>query len=140
MKALTFHGKETIKYESVPEPEIEQATDVIVKVHLAGVCGSDLHPYHEREKGLDHGTAMGHEFVGEVVDVGKSVNRIKKSDFVFCPFTTNCGRCFYCLKGLTARCIHGELFGWIEQGKGLQGGQAYFVRLPRADSSLLKIH
>ena len=139
MKALTFHGKQTLKIETLADPEIEQATDVIVKVHLAGICGSDLHPYHEREKGLDHGTAMGHEFVGEVVDIGKSVNGIKKGDVVFCPFTTNCGRCFYCLKGLTARCIHGELFGWIKQGKGLQGCQAEFVRVPLADSSLLKI-
>ena len=58
MKALTFHGKHTLKIETLADPEIEQATDVIVKVHLAGICGSDLHPYHEREKGLDHGTAM----------------------------------------------------------------------------------
>lgn len=89
MKALTYHGKETITYESVPDPRIEVATDVIVKVHLTTICGSDLHIYHEREKGQDVGTVMGHEFVGEIVEVGREVTAFKKGDVVFSPFTTN---------------------------------------------------
>lgn len=137
MKALTYHGKETIKYESVPDPRIEAATDVIVKVHLAAICGSDLHVYHEREKGLDRGTVMGHEFVGEIVEVGREVAAFKNGDMVFSPFTTNCGRCFYCRHGLTCRCPEGQLFGWRQNGIGLQGAQAEHVRVPLADSTLV---
>lgn len=139
MKALTFHGKETIKYETVPDAEIEAPTDVIVKVHLSAICGSDLHPYQEREKGLDYGTVMGHEFVGEIVEVGQEVKLFKKGDLVFSPFTTNCGRCFYCRQGLTCRCPEGQLFGWVQHGVGLQGTQAEFVRVPLAESTLLSI-
>ncbi|MFQ6112568.1 MAG: alcohol dehydrogenase family protein [bacterium] len=139
MQALTFHGKETIKYEFVLDPRIEAQTDVIVQVHLTAICGSDLHPYHEREKGLDPGTVMGHEFVGEIVDVGKEVRLFKKGDLVFAPFTTNCGQCFYCRKGLTSRCIDGQLFGWRQEGVGLHGAQAELVRVPLADSTLLTV-
>lgn len=139
MHALTFHGKETLHYETVTDPSIESPGDVILKIELAGICGSDLHPYHEREKGLDHGTVMGHEFVGEIVELGKQVKDFKKGDRVFSPFTTNCGHCFYCKTGLTCRCTAGQLFGWVENGKGLHGGQAEYVRVPLADSTLLKI-
>jgi threonine dehydrogenase-like Zn-dependent dehydrogenase len=139
MKALTFHGKQTIKYESVPDPTIESPTDAMVNVHLAGICGSDLHVYHEREKGLDQGTVMGHEFVGEIVAVGADVAAFKPGDVVFSPFTTNCGRCFYCRRGLTARCCEGQLYGWRQQGVGLHGAQAEYVRVPLADSTLLAV-
>jgi 2-desacetyl-2-hydroxyethyl bacteriochlorophyllide A dehydrogenase len=139
MNALTFHGKQTIRYETVFDPRIEDPTDVIVKVHLCAICGSDLHPYHEREKGLDHGTVMGHEFVGEIVDVGREVKSFRKGDRVFSPFTTNCGACFFCQKGLTCRCPAGQLFGWVEDGRGLHGAQAEFVRVPLADATLLRI-
>ncbi|MFQ5744984.1 MAG: alcohol dehydrogenase catalytic domain-containing protein, partial [Acidobacteriota bacterium] len=74
MKALTFHGKKIIRYETVADPAIEEPGDAIVHVQLAGICGSDLHPFHERERGLDHGTVMGHEFVGEIVEVGGEVS------------------------------------------------------------------
>ena len=139
MKALTFHGKHKINYESIADPEIEQPTDVIVKVKVCAICGSDLHAYHEHEKGLDHGTAMGHEFSGEVIAIGKEVKSLRAGDLVMSPFTTSCGNCFYCKIGLTCRCIHGQLFGWRENNHGLQGGQAEFVRVPLADSSLMKI-
>jgi threonine dehydrogenase-like Zn-dependent dehydrogenase len=139
MKALTFHGKETLRYESIPDPEILQPTDAIVKVTLCAICGSDLHVYHEHEKGLDHGTAMGHEFVGEVVSVGKNVKTIRMGNLVMSPFTTNCGNCFYCKIGLTCRCINGQLYGWRQQEKGLHGGQAEYVRVPLADSTLMAI-
>ncbi len=139
MKALTFHGKDTIVYESIPDPEILAPTDVIVKVNLCAICGSDLHVYHEHEKGLDHGTAMGHEFVGEVVAAGKDVRSFRVGTLVMSPFTTSCGNCFYCNIGLTCRCIHGQLYGWRQQEKGLHGGQAEFVRVPLADSTLMNI-
>lgn len=139
MKALTFHGKQTLRYESIPDPEILQPTDAIVKVTLCAICGSDLHVYHEHEKGLDHGTAMGHEFVGEVVAVGKDVKKIRVGNSVMSPFTTNCGNCFYCNIGLTCRCIRGQLYGWRQHEKGLHGGQAEYVRVPLADSTLVAI-
>ncbi len=139
MQALTFHGKQTISYETVADPGIEQPTDAIVKVSQCSICGSDMHPYHEREKGLDHGTVMGHEFVGEVVEVGSSVKALKTGTQVMSPFTISCGNCFYCHEGLTARCVNSQLYGWRQSGSGLHGGQAELVRVPLADSTLLTI-
>lgn len=138
MKALTFRGKEAIRFESIADPGIIEPTDVIVKVKLCAICGSDLHVYHEREKGIDHGTAMGHEFMGEIVDVGANVKKLVIGDSVMSPFTTNCGTCFYCRIGLTCRCIHSQLFGWRENNTGLHGGQAEFVRVPMAESTLMR--
>lgn len=139
MNGLSFRGKEKIVYESVPDPLMTEPTDVIVKVSSCAICGSDLHPYYEREKGLDHGCVMGHEFTGEVVETGKAIRNWKAGDRVMSPFTTACGSCFYCRKGLTCRCEHGQLFGWTTGGKGLQGTQAEYVRVPLADYTLLKV-
>lgn len=137
MKALTFQGIETVRHEAVPDPRIEDTGDVIVRVECAGICGSDLHVYHGRETGLDLGTVMGHEFVGEVVDAGREVREFSAGDRVVSPFTTSCGTCFYCTRGLTARCTEGQLFGWVERGAGLQGCQAEYLRVPLADSTLV---
>ena len=82
---------------------------------------------------------MGHEFLGEVVEVGKAVKGLRVGDLVVSPFTTNCGECFYCRKGLTCRCPQGQLFGWVENGRGLEGAQAEYVRVPLADSTLVKL-
>lgn len=139
MKALTFHGKESIRFESVDDPVLQDPGDVIVKVKCCAICGSDLHVYHEHEKGLDPGTAMGHEFSGEIVEIGKEVRNLSKGDRVMSPFTTSCGKCFYCKIGLTCRCVKGQLYGWVEHGKGLQGGQAEYVRVPLAETTLMKI-
>ena len=139
MKALTFQGKELISYSSISDPSLIHPTDAIVKVNMCAICGSDLHVYHEHEKGIDHGTAMGHEFVGEIVELGKEVKTFKKGDLVMSPFTTNCGDCFYCNIGLTCRCLQNQLFGWVQNGTGLQGGQAEYVRVPLANSTLKKI-
>ena len=139
MKALTFAGKGRVSYESVDDPRIVQPHDAIVQVRAAGICGSDLHPFHEREKGLDHGAVMGHEFVGEVVEVGSDVRDFAPGDIVFSPFTTSCGDCYYCRRGLTCRCTRGELFGWVHEGEGLHGAQAEYVRVPIADGTLMRI-
>lgn len=139
MHALTFHGKETIRFETVADPAILAPSDVILKMHVAGICGSDLHVYHEREKGLDHGTAMGHELAGEIVETGREVRNFKKGDLVAVPFTTNCGQCFYCRTGLTCRCEAGQLLGWVQNEKGLPGAQAEYVRVPLADATLLAL-
>ncbi len=138
MKALTFQGVGNIQYQEVPDPVIIQPTDVVVKISHSAVCGSDLHVYHGRETGIDHGTVMGHEFVGEVIETGSRVKNFTRGDQVISPFTTSCGECYFCKKGLTARCIHGQLFGWVENGIGLQGVQAEYARVPLADSTLVK--
>lgn len=139
MRALTFHGGRTIRPDTVPDPTIAEPTDAIVQVELAGICGSDMHIYHERERGQDPGTVMGHEFVGQVVEVGADVCRVSAGHRVASPFTTSCGACFYCLEGLTARCERGQLFGWVERGRGLHGAQAEYVRVPLADSTLVPL-
>jgi 2-desacetyl-2-hydroxyethyl bacteriochlorophyllide A dehydrogenase len=136
MKAVVFAGHREVEHTTVDDPQIENPGDAIVQVSIAGICGSDLHPYNEREEGLDLGTVMGHEFVGEVVDVGSDVTRIQRGDRVYCPFTTNCGNCYYCGIGLTSRCTRGQLFGWVGMGEGLDGGQAEAVRVPLADTTL----
>jgi len=139
MKALTFHGKEKLSYETVTDPSILKPTDVIVKVDFTAICGSDLHIYRAHEKGLDQGTVMGHEFVGEIVEMGTTVSNFKKGDSVVSPFTTSCGRCYYCQIGLTCRCVDGQLYGWVENGHGLHGAQAEYVRVPLADNTLFKL-
>lgn len=139
LKALVFSGKKNIRFETVPDPVPDRPDDVIVQVELCAICGSDLHPYHGREQGLDVGTVMGHEFVGTVVEAGKKVRRLCPGDRVFSPFTSNCGRCFFCRNGLTCRCVHGQLFGWRQERRGLHGAQAEFVCVPLAESTLLKV-
>ncbi len=139
MKGVCFSGVQSVAWDSVEDPRLEASTDVIVQVDLAGLCGSDLHPYFGREQGLDPGTVMGHEFVGRIVEKGSAVQRLNIGDRVYAPFSTNCGSCFYCQSGLTSRCQYGQLFGWRSQGIGLHGGQAEFVRVPLADGTLLPI-
>ncbi len=125
-----------VVWREVPDPRIEATTDAIVAVELAGLCGSDLHPFFGRERGLDPGTVMGHEFVGRVLEVGGDVVSVRPGDRVYAPFSTSCRQCAACLSGLTSRCEHGQLFGWISGGAGLHGGQAERVRVPLADGTL----
>jgi threonine dehydrogenase-like Zn-dependent dehydrogenase len=139
MHALTFAGKEIINYSTVKDPQLLQPSDAIVKITMAGICGSDLHVYHGKETGLDHGTVMGHEFTGIVEEAGNDVKKFKKGARVLSPFTTSCGQCFYCRIGLTCRCEKGNLFGWVEKGYGLHGAQAGYIRVPMADSTLLPL-
>jgi len=139
MRALTFRGVETVCHETVSDPEIESPGDVIVRVERTGICGSDLHVFHGRETGLDAGTVMGHELVGEIVATGREVRGLAAGDLVASPFTTSCGTCFYCARGLTARCTGGQLFGWVQGGAGLHGCQAEYVRVPLAESTLVKV-
>lgn len=139
MMALTFQGERCVAYERVPRPRLEQPGDCVVRIELAGLCGSDLHPYCGREKGLDVGTVMGHELVGRVAEAGAEVRRFRPGDRVMCPFTTSCGECFYCRRGLTCRCELGQLLGWVESGRGLHGAQAQFIRVPLADGTLVHV-
>jgi len=139
MKGVCFQDVQNVQALELDDPVIQDPTDAIVQVTMAGLCGSDLHPFFGRETGIDPGTVMGHEFVGQVVEVGASVMATKIGATVGAPFTTNCGQCFYCQKGLTARCVHGQLFGWRESGGGLHGGQAEYVRVPHADGTLVEL-
>ncbi len=139
MKAITFRDVEQLAYEDTADPQIVASTDVLVRVTVAGICGSDLHPYFGRERGLDVGTVMGHELVGEIIEVGAGVRDFSLCDRVVAPFTTSCGSCYYCCSGLTARCELGQLFGWVEDGSGLQGVQAEYARIPLADGTLVAV-
>ncbi len=139
MKAVTFQGIARVETTTVPDPAIRSPEEVIVRNRVSGICGSDLHVYLGRETGIEPGTAMGHEFIGEIVEAGKEVKTLFPGDLVVSPFTTNCGACFYCRKGLTGRCTRGQLFGWVENGRGLEGAQAEYVRVPMADSTLVKL-
>lgn len=139
MKAVCFEDVEQVRCLTIGQARIEKTTDAVVQVELAGLCGSDLHAFHGRETGLDQGTVMGHELVGTVVEVGNAVECIRVGDRVNTPFTTNCGHCFYCRNGLTARCVDGQLFGWVQNGDGLHGGQSEYVRVPLADGTLMQV-
>lgn len=139
MKAITFQDIRSVSLTEVPDPIIESPTDAIVKVERAAICGSDMHVYHGRETGIDTGTIMGHEFTGTVVDTGEKVSNFKIGDRVFSPFTVNCGECYFCETGLTARCVKSQLYGWKENGIGLEGVHAEYVRVPMADATLVHL-
>ncbi|MEM6469931.1 MAG: alcohol dehydrogenase catalytic domain-containing protein, partial [Planctomycetota bacterium] len=139
MKGICFQSIGKVSTQTLADPVIERDDEAIVRVSLAGLCGSDLHPFFGREAGLDAGTVMGHEFVGNVVEVGRSVKGFRVGDRVCSPFTTSCGKCLYCRSGLSSRCPWGQLFGWRAGGTGLHGGQAEYVRVPLADGTLLRI-
>ena len=136
MQGVCFRAPGVVAWEEVTDPTIEEPTDAVVEVDLAGLCGSDLHPFFGREQGLDPGTVMGHEFVGRVLDVGPHVRSVRPGDRVYAPFSTSCGQCMPCRSGLTSRCERGQLFGWRSDGVGLHGGQAERVRVPLADGTL----
>ncbi len=139
MKAITLSDVESVETIAMVDPGIESGTDAIVRVTMAGLCGSDLHPFFGRESGLDANTVMGHEMVGEIIDIGSEVAAFGVGDRVFIPFSSNCGDCFYCRNKLPSRCEVGNLFGWVEDGVGLHGCQSEFVRVPYADATLMKV-
>ena len=139
VKAVVFQAPFDVRIEEVPEPVLRAETDAIVKVAVSAICGSDLHPYRGREIGIEAGTVMGHEFLGEVVECGRDVRKFQPGAQVVAPFSTSCGVCSFCAIGLTARCEQGELFGWIENGRGLDGAQAEYVRVPLADTTLVTV-
>lgn len=139
MRAITFQGVRQLAYESVADPTILAPLDAIVRVERSAVCGSDLHVYHGREIGIDPGTVMGHEFLGTIVEIGTGVRHFGVDDRVVSPFSTACGHCDPCARGLSARCVAGALFGWVSNRMGLQGGQAEYVRVPLADTTLIAV-
>ncbi|DBA89487.1 TPA: hypothetical protein ACH3X1_004110 [Trebouxia sp. C0004] len=137
MSAVTFHGPRNIKVTKKAKPRLETPGDVIVKVTMSSICGSDMHPYAGRGVALDHGITFGHEYTGFIVAVGDDIQTLKVGDRVASAFSTSCGQCFYCKHALTCRCEKGGRFGWIVDGLGIEGSQAEFVRVPMADSTLI---
>ncbi|KXZ48611.1 hypothetical protein GPECTOR_26g514 [Gonium pectorale] len=119
MQALVLAEEERVEFTTVPCPRLVHTADVIVRVTACSVCGSDLHPYHGREKGIAPSTVVGHEFVGVVVAKGPQATGLEVGDRVASPFTSCCGDCFYCRKGATCRCNHEQahLFGWVSEGE-----------------------
>ncbi|WWD18769.1 hypothetical protein CI109_103224 [Kwoniella shandongensis] len=133
MEAIIFKKPYEVALERVPTPKLEKEDDVIVKVHLAGLCGSDLHLYRGHEDaGKDY--IMGHEVVGTIVQKGAAVKGFEIGEVVAVPFTVSCGACYYCLAGHTARCSSSQLFGT----PSLPGCQAQYVRIPLASSCLAR--
>jgi threonine dehydrogenase-like Zn-dependent dehydrogenase len=155
MRALCWHGKEDIRCEQVPDPMIEDARDAIVRVTSCAICGSDLHLYNGFMPGMKSGDVMGHEFMGEVVEVGPEVRRLKIGDRVVVPFTIVCGECEQCRRGNFSVCertnrnrhiadkVFGHstagLFGYTHLTGGYPGGQAEYVRVPYADAGPVKV-
>lgn len=133
MQAITFHGPGKIQVSNVPRPTIEDPRDAILKVQYSALCGSELHAYRGHEAVSSLGFTNGHEFTGTVVEMGSECD-LQVGDEVVSPFTTSCGECWFCVRGYSARCEHSLLFGCPK----LNGGQAEFVRVPHASSTLLK--
>ncbi len=155
MKALTWHGKHDIRCETVPDPKIERPGDAIIKVTACAICGSDLHLYDGVMPGMERGDVLGHETMGEVVEVGSEVGNLKPGDRVVVPFTISCGQCFFCKRGYFSGCersnpnaeaaakIWGHspagLFGYSHLLGGFPGGQAEYLRVPYADVGPIKV-
>src|SRR5437588_5630112 len=134
MKAAIFQGKGAIELGERPDPTIKEPTDAVVRVVLACVCGSDLW-YYRGESDYTPGSPIGHEFLGVVEHVGKSVQTIAKGDLVIAPFLYSDGTCPHCRAGITSACVRGGVWG----ANGIDGGQGEAVRVPLADGTLVKI-
>ncbi|CAH0028728.1 unnamed protein product [Clonostachys rhizophaga] len=135
MKAVVFKSVGKVVVEDRPRPRIEDPRDVILKVTAAGLCGSDLHWFRGHQK-IPGDFIPGHEIVGNIFEVGSAVERFKIGDSVVASFSTQCGKCFYCRKGQTSRCPEYYLFGNRSSPRDIDGGQAEYVRIPYADTSL----
>jgi glutathione-independent formaldehyde dehydrogenase len=141
MKALVYRGPRDVKVEEVDDPKVEQPTDVIVRITSTNICGSDLHMYEGRTD-VEKGKTLGHENLGEVIEVGKAVSKVKKGDRVCLPFNVACGFCKNCERGFTGFCLTvnpgkaGGAYGYAGMGP-YEGGQAEFLRVPYADFNCL---
>lgn len=155
MKALCWYGRHDVRVERVPDPEILNPRDAIVRVTSTAICGSDLHLYDGFIPGMAPGDILGHEFMGEIVEVGSNVRNLARGDRVIVPFTIACGSCVQCLQGNYSLCdnsnpnvgalekVYGYggsgLFGYSHLYGGYAGGQAEYVRVPFADVGPFKV-
>ncbi|BCS53574.1 zinc-dependent alcohol dehydrogenase [Geobacter sp. SVR] len=155
MKAVCWHGKHNVQVDTVPDPQILNPRDAIIRVSLSGICGSDLHLYDGYIPTMRKGDVLGHEFMGEVVEVGSGIKNLDAGDRVIVPFPIACGNCWYCQQGMWSLCdnsnpnawmlekVYGDtgagIFGYSHLYGGYSGGQAELVRVPFADVGLHKV-
>jgi threonine dehydrogenase-like Zn-dependent dehydrogenase len=156
MKALTYHGAHDVRVDNVPDPILQEDDDILLRVTATAICGSDLHLYRGKVPGMERGDILGHEFMGIVEEVGPNVMHLKRGDRVVVPFTISCGECFFCNKQLYAACENTNpdrgavinkkqvrpgagMFGYTHLYGGYAGGQAEYVRVPRANSGPFKV-
>ncbi|WP_028811895.1 zinc-dependent alcohol dehydrogenase [Streptomyces flavidovirens] len=148
MRALTWHGRRDVRVETVPDPQLKEPTDVIVRVTSTGICGSDLHLYEVLGPYLDPGDILGHEPMGVVEEVGAGVSTLAPGDRVVIPFNVSCQHCFMCEQGLHSQCettqvrergMGAALFGYTKLYGQVPGGQAEFLRVPFGDSLPVKV-
>jgi 2-desacetyl-2-hydroxyethyl bacteriochlorophyllide A dehydrogenase len=138
MRAVTFQAPGEVRVEEVPEPELIDAGDAIVRIEATGVCGSDLHIYHGRVQ-IEPGFTIGHEYVGTVIEAGPGVHDVQVGDRVLGCFQTACGRCYFCRLGLFHKCDSSRTFGHGAALGALQGTQAERALVPNADLVLRKV-
>jgi threonine dehydrogenase-like Zn-dependent dehydrogenase len=154
MKAVCWFGKNDVRVQQVRDPIIEKPTDVIVRVRATAICGSDLHIYGGYVPSMKKGDILGHEFMGDVIEVGAHVRELRPTDRVIIPFAICCGRCEFCRRGLTSLCDNTNpsqlnratfgyptsgLYGYSHMYGGYAGGQAELVRVPYADVNAFKV-
>ena len=155
MKANCWYGTRTVKVEEVPDPKILNARDAIVRVTSTAICGSDLHLYNGFVPTMKRGDILGHEFMGEVVEVGRNVTNLSVGDRVVVPFPIACGHCAQCEREMYSLCENSNpnawmaeklwgyspcgIFGYSHLLGGYAGGQAEYVRVPFADVGPLKV-
>jgi threonine dehydrogenase-like Zn-dependent dehydrogenase len=155
MKALVWHGTHDVRVDTVPEPQILNDGDALIRITSTAICGSDLHLYDGMMPTMEEGDILGHEPMGEVVEVGRAVKKLKVGDRVVVPFTISCGECRYCRMGLFSLCDTSNptpmmarkamghspagLFGYSHMLGGFPGGQAEYLRVPFADVGPIRI-
>ncbi|WP_336645560.1 zinc-dependent alcohol dehydrogenase [Microbacterium sp. USHLN186] len=148
MKALTWHGKRDVRIDDVPDPVLIEPTDAIIRVTSTAICGSDLHLYELLGPFLDRGDILGHETMGEVVEVGADIRTLQPGDRVVIPFNISCGTCWFCRRGLQSQCETTQvreygsgaaLFGYTKLYGQVPGGQAEYLRVPLADYNHVKV-
>ena len=155
MRATVWSGRNTVQVENVPDPQIVNDRDAIVRITSTAICGSDLHLYDGYVPTMKHGDILGHEFMGEVVETGRGVSKLKVGDRVVVPFPIACGQCWSCRHGLTSACENSNpnaglaeklfgvpaagIFGYSHLTGGYAGGQAEYARVPYADVGPFKV-
>src|SRR5690242_1528086 len=156
MRAVTYHGSYDVRVDTVPDPILQEPDDIVLKITATAICGSDLHLYRGKMPELKNGDILGHEFMGTVVDAGPEVTALRKGDRVVVPFVIACGQCFFCEKQLYAACettnpdrgaimnkknvrSGAAFFGYTHLYGGVPGGQAEYVRVPKANVGPIKI-
>lgn len=148
MKALTWQASKTVSVEEVPDPQIQEPTDAVIRITSTAICGSDLHLYEVLTPFMDEGDIIGHEPMGVVEEVGSAVTHIKPGDRVVIPFNVSCGHCFMCRQGLQSQCettqvreygTGAQFLGYSRLYGSVPGGQAEYMRVPHADYGAIKV-